>query len=390
MTNEQYDQWRHALHQRQEWRTLFSTDTPASVTLTRGGEVKDAFGSNNYLGLAGHPAIKRAAIAAIRDFGMGAGASRLLSGNVSLYERLESHLSRLKSTEGALVFSSGYLANLGALGALVEPGQIVLCDRLNHASLWDAVWKSRGICRVYPHRDVDRVRQWLKRRKSAKQAMIVTDGVFSMEGDIAPLPDLLSVANEYDAKIYLDDAHGTGLLGPKGEGTCAHFNLTSPRIIQMGTLSKALGSIGGFVATHRTIVEYFIHQAKPFVYTTALPPAALAAAIAAIEWMQNHHQARVRLWRHTRWFHGRMTALGFDLCGSETPIIPIRIGDHEKTLRFSERLWEEGCWVPAIRPPTVPKGEARLRVSLMATHTQRQIKRLADAIETVGKELRLC
>jgi 7-keto-8-aminopelargonate synthetase-like enzyme len=236
---------------------------------------------------------------------------------------------------------------------------------------------------------MEQLRKLLSNRGKIQNTLIVTDGVFSMDGDIAPLPEILSLAEEYDAFIYLDDAHATGVLGPSGRGTCDHFHLSNSRIIQMGTLSKALGGLGGFIAGSDLLVTYLINRARPFIYTTGLPPSVLAAALAALEVIEGNQSLRDQLWENKNYLSQRLGQLGFDLCGSETPIIPIRVGSSEKALLFSRRLSEEGVFIPAIRPPTVPAGTSRLRISLMATHTKEQIDSLLLLLEKIGKELRI-
>jgi len=389
MTSDEGKQALSALQADHRLRRLSSIDSATASTVVQCGRRLVNFSSNNYLGLARHPALKQAAAVAIRRFGIGAGASRLLSGNHRLYETLEAAIARFKSTPAALVFNSGYVANLGALGAWIQPGDLVFCDRLSHASLIEGARGSAGTFRIYRHNDVDHLRRLLAGRRNGRRALIVTDGVFSMDGDIAPLPALVSLADEYDAQIYLDDAHATGVLGSRGAGTCDHFNIHHPRIIQMGTFSKALGGLGGFVATDAPQIQYLINKARPLIYTTALPPAVLAAAIAALSWVEENAAPRRRLLRHAAYLRARVAAAGFAVGEGCTPILPIRIGDNERAVAFSKRLLASGFWVPAIRPPTVPVGEARLRISLTAAHTRRQIDRLVDALSTIGRALRI-
>ncbi len=362
--------------------------------IERDGRSLLLFGANDYLGLSHHPAVKAAAVSAIRKFGVGAGASRLLSGNRSLYATLESRLAQLKGTESALLFATGYMANVGALGALIGSEGLILSDRLNHASLIEGARLSKGLFRLYPHQDVDQLKKYLARRKTTQRAFILTEGVFSMEGDIAPLPDLLALAEQYDATLYLDDAHATGVLGPQGEGTCAHFNLQSPRILQMGTLSKALGSLGGFLAVDAVTVQYLINKARTFVYTTALPPPILAAALAALDVLRTDDARRLRLRENIAYFRTELQKLGFNKPGfnagaGETPIVPLYVGGSEMAQRLSQTLLEAGFYVPAIRPPTVPDGTSRLRISLMADHTRPQMDRLLLALKEAGSALGL-
>ncbi len=370
-------------------RKLVPVEGAASTTLQRDGKELLLFCSNNYLGLANHPEVKATAIAAIQSEGVGAGASRLISGNSFLYQKLERQLAFFKSTESALVFNSGYMANLSGICALAGKGDLILADRLNHASLVDGCRLSGATFRIYRHKDMAQLKKLLTRRRTDQKTLIVTDGIFSMEGDIAPLSELSALAEEYDALIYLDDAHATGVLGPEGRGTCAHFNLSNPRIIQMGTLSKALGGLGGFIAGSDLLVRYLLNKARPFIYTTALPPSILATALIALEWACKGDDLRKQLWKNTDYFRREAVRLGFDVSPSETPIVPLRIGASDKAILFSEKLMAEGIYVPAVRPPTVPAGTSRLRISLMAVHTKEQINHLLLSLKKVGRELRL-
>jgi 8-amino-7-oxononanoate synthase len=370
-------------------RALTLIDSASDTTLSIHGKTFLAFCSNNYLGLANHPALKEAAITAIQQFGVGSGASRLICGNLSLYETLENKIAALKSCEKALVFNSGYTTNIGILPAIIGEKDLVLFDRLNHASLFDGVKMSGGSLRVYRHKDMDQLQQRLSARSSHQKAIIVTDGIFSMDGDIAPLPEIVSLAEQYDAMIYLDDAHATGVLGENGKGTRAHFHLKTDRIIEMGTLSKALGGFGGFVAGSERLIQYLINKARPLIYTTALPPSVLASAIAALELIQKESILRDHLWENTNCLRQRVIEMGYDICGSETPIIPLLIGEADAAVAFSKKLMECGIYVPAIRPPTVPKGQARIRITLMATHTKEQIALLTSKLQEIGSELRV-
>jgi glycine C-acetyltransferase/8-amino-7-oxononanoate synthase len=370
-------------------RTLVAINSGQSTMLEQNGRTFIHFSSNNYLGLADHPELKSAAIRIIKEWGVGGGSSRLISGNHRLYKELETKIARFKRTESALIFSSGYIANIGSIGTLVKKNDLILADRLCHASLIEGARLSGAAFRVYHHKDTDQLGKLLRGRRSKVKTLIITDGVFSMDGDIAPLPEIARLAEEFDALIYLDDAHATGVLGPNGRGTCDHFGLSSPRIIQMGTLSKALGSLGGFIASDRLLIEYLINKAKPFIYTTALPPATLAAALAGFDLIENDPKIRERLWELASHVRIQINRMGFNTCGSETPIIPILTGQTETTLSFSQKLLEEGIYIPAIRPPTVPNRASRLRISLMATHTDEQIQFLLVTLEKIGKELRL-
>ncbi|TAK04325.1 MAG: 8-amino-7-oxononanoate synthase [Candidatus Manganitrophaceae bacterium] len=370
-------------------RNLVPIDSRQSTTLKQNGRIFLQFSSNNYLGLADHSTLKSAAIAAIQNWGVGGGSSRLVTGNSRLYVELENRIAKFKNTESALVFSSGYAANIGSIGALVQKGDIIFADRLCHASLIEGARLSGATLRVYHHKDTEQLGRLLQKRKVKDKTLIVTDGVFSMDGDITPLPEILRLAEEHNAFVYLDDAHSTGVLGPHGQGTCDHFGLINSRIIQMGTLSKALGGLGGFIASDQSLIEYLINRARPFIYTTALPPSVLATSIAALDLIGKDPSIRKQLWRHTNQVRKHLNQIGFNTCGSETPIIPIRVGKTETALDFSRKLLDEGIYIPAIRPPTVPDGTSRLRISLMASHTDEQIQFLLVTLEKIGKELRL-
>ncbi len=368
-------------------RTLISIESAQSTTITLEGKKVLLFCSNNYLGLANHPQLKNAANEAVECWGGGTGASRLISGNHSLFKQVEEKLAALKSTDSALVFNSGYTANIGAIGSLVKKGDLILADRLNHASLIDACRLSGGTFRIYRHKDMTQLQKLLACRKSGQKALIVSDGVFSMDGDIAPLPSLIDLAERYDASIYLDDAHATGVLGAHGGGTADHFQTSSERLIQMGTLSKALGGFGGFIAGDKCLISTLINTSWPFIYTTALPPSILATALTALELIEKKPGLRERLWENLRYINNAVRKLGFNTLESETPILPIKIGSSKKAMAFSKALLESGIYVSAIRPPTVPEGSARLRITLMASHTKTQIDQLLEQLAVIGRRL---
>ena len=345
--------------------------------------------SNNYLGLAEHPRIKEAAIRAIGRYGMGSGASRLISGNTALHEVLETRIAEFKKTEAALVFSTGYMANLGLLSSLLPSKGLLIADRLCHASLIDGCRLSGCRLQIYGHRNLEQLEKLLKRRPPGRPTLIVTDGVFSMDGDIAPLPELVKLSERYGATVFLDDAHATGVIGHGGRGTPDHFGMASDHVIQMGTLGKALGGFGAYIAGSRDLIHYLVNKAKPFIYTTAPPPSVMAAAIAALEVMESEPERLDQLWKNRAYYAQGLKALGLNTLGSETPIIPIFIGDSQKALRFSERLLEAGIYAPAIRPPTVPKGTSRLRTTVMATHTHKDLNYVLETIDRTARSLEI-
>jgi 8-amino-7-oxononanoate synthase len=372
------------------FRSLRSVASSQDARLTIQGHVYRNFGSNNYLGLANHPEIKAAAVEATIAYGVGAGASRLVTGTMTLHEECETALAAFKHTEAALLFNSGYTANIGLIPALIGQDGIIYADRANHASLFDGCRVSRAKLKIYRHTDVEQLDRVLANSPPRAPKLIITDGLFSMDGDLAPLPRLLELAHCHAALLLVDDAHGTGVMGPTGRGTCEHFQLAPPahpddRLIQMGTLSKALGGFGAFVAGPRSLIAYLQNRCRSFLYTTALPPAVAAAATAALAIVQREPARRARLWHHRHRCAAELTRMGYDLMGSETPILPLRVGDPARALAISDALIQRGCLVPAIRRPTVPKGTDRLRLSLMATHTDEDIDALLDALHDVGR-----
>lgn len=363
-------------------RRLRVAEGPADAELVLDGVRVVNFGSNNYLGLANHPDVVTAAVDAVRAYGAGAGASRLISGNQAPVPLLERDLAELMRSEAALVYSSGYLANLGTVPALVGEEDALVCDRLNHASLIDAARLSKAKLLVYPHADMARLEEILSgRRPEFRRILIVSDGLFSMDGDIAPLPDLLSLAERFDAQVYLDDAHATAVLGPSGGGTLDHFGLDAgDRLIRMGSLSKALGGAGGFVAGPAVLRDLLVNKARAFIFDTGIPAGVAAGARAALGVAGREPERRDRIRRISRRVRAELTDLGFAIPQGETPVIPVVLGDNGTTMRWMEALVAQGCFVPGVRPPTVPAGEGRLRISIMATHTDEQVERLVGAL----------
>jgi 8-amino-7-oxononanoate synthase len=370
-----------------QFRTIRAVEGGSGPRIGWNGRSLINFGSNNYLGLAEHPRVKAAAIRAIEREGVGAGASRLLTGDRAVHDELETALAQLKGTEAALVFTTGYQANVGVLPSLVGRGDLILADRDCHASLIDGCRASGARFRVYRRDRLDQLRTLLTRRPADGRVLIVTDSVFSMEGDLAPLPDLAALAERHDALLLVDDAHATGVLGPRGTGSSEHWNLRDRPIIQMGTLSKALGALGGFVAGPRVLIDYVLNRARTFIYTTALPAGIAAAALEAIRVLNDEPDRRERLWANTRQWRDGVRALGFDTLGSASPIIPLRIGNDSLALRVATALADDGVYAPAIRPPTVPAGTARLRTSVLATHTPDDLALALSAVERVAARL---
>lgn len=335
--------------------------------------------SNDYLGLAGHPLVKEAAIEAVRKWGAGAGASRLVSGTMEPHVMLEGRITAFKKAEAALLFNSGYNANLGVISALMDRSSEVFSDKLNHASIVDACVLSRAKARRYPSRDVNALERLLKASK-AKRKLIATDSVFSMDGTIAPLNDITGLLDKYGAMLLVDDAHSTGVLGPGGRGSLEHFSISHPAVIVMGTLGKALGSFGAFVTGGRALISLLVSKARPFIYTTALPPSVCGAAMKAFDIVENEPGLRQRLWENTARLKEGLLGLGLDTLGSETPILPVKLGAAKKAMDISDRLLERGVFIQAIRPPTVPEGTSRLRMTLSASHTAEDVDSVLSAL----------
>jgi 8-amino-7-oxononanoate synthase len=336
------------------------------------------FSSNDYLGLANHPYIINKVKKALDDYGYGSAASRLLGGGSNSHRELEERVARFKDTESALVFNSGYAANIGIIPAIAEKDDVIFSDELNHASVIDGCRLSKAKTLIYRHKDSLYLEDLIKKEK-AKKKIIITDTVFSMDGDIAPLSDIYAICKKNNAILYIDDAHGTGVLG-NGRGALSHFNISpEPSIIQMGTFSKALGSYGAFVAGSRDVIEWILNTARSFIYSTALPSCIVAVSIAALELIEKDSELIKRLWLNRTNIAECIKDIGYNIIGSETPIIPLKTGTVEDTLRISRHLFEKGIFAPAIRPPTVT--EPRIRITVTAAHTDEDIWSLISALK---------
>ncbi len=342
--------------------------------------------SNDYLGLSDDRRLADAAKAAMDAHGFGSGASRLISGSREPHVELERAIAEFKGTEAALLFGSGYMANVGVISALVGPGDVVCSDALNHASLIDGCRLSGATIQVYPHGDMGALSAKLRGARKARRRLVVTDGVFSMDGDLAPLASICSLAEAHDAWVLVDDAHGTGVIGPRGRGTAAHFGVTRQVHFHVGTFSKAFGGYGAFVAGTHTAMQYVLNHARSFIFTTAPPVAQTAAALAALHIIQSDPLRRQRLTELSKTMRVRLQDLGYSVPPGETPIIPLHVGDPEATMRLSETLLEEGVFAQGIRPPTVPPGTSRLRVTVMATHTEEDLSLALTAFDVAGKK----
>ena len=368
------------------YRRLRRVENDQGATLMLDGREVINFSSNNYLGLANHPALAAAAKEAIDRYGCGSGASRLISGNMALHEELENHLAEFKGTEAALVFNSGFQANTGILSTLTGEGDAIFSDALNHASIIDGCRLSRAKIFVYAHGDLDQLEAALKQSAEAGRKLIVTETVFSMDGDEAPLSGIVELAEKYGAMVMVDEAHATGIFGDNGSGVIAKLGLSERVAVQMGTLGKALGGFGAYVAGSGALRELLINRCRSFIFSTSLPPAIMAMAIAAIDLVQREPERREMLWRNCRVLKRGLSGLGFSLAESQSTILPLIIGDADKCMRFSERLLQKGIFAQGIRPPTVPPGTSRLRITLMATHTGEHIDRAIDAFDQVKNQ----
>ncbi|HKB69929.1 MAG TPA: pyridoxal phosphate-dependent aminotransferase family protein [Thermoanaerobaculia bacterium] len=345
-------------------------------------------GSNNYLGLTNHPKVKEAAAQAVVRYGSGCAGSRFLNGTLGIHIELEEKLARFMGKEAAVTFSTGFQVNLGAIACLVERGDFVYLDKQDHACIIDGARLSFGTTKKFAHNDASDLRR-LMDDGGHKGRLIVVDGVFSMEGDIANLPELVDVAQQFGAGIMVDDAHGLGVLGRRGRGTAEHFDLEEEVDLIMGTFSKSLASIGGFICGDAELIHFIKHRARTLIFSAAPPPASVAAASAAVDIIEKEPDRRERLWKNTRFMMDGLKSLGFDTGLSETPVIPIIVGDDVRAFGMAKRLEEEGVFVNSVVSPATPKGRALLRTSYMATHTEEHLSRALDALEKVGREFQV-
>ncbi len=344
--------------------------------------------SNNYLGFANHPRVKKAAKEAVDKYGAGAGAVRTIVGYQDLIERLEELLAEFKREEAVICFQSGLNCNIGTIQAVTAKGDLIVSDELNHASIIDGVRLSQADKAIYKHNDMaDLERILKKRRKDYANVFIITDGVFSMDGDLADLPRIVELAKEHDCLTYVDDAHGSGVLGESGRGTVDHFGLHGEIDFIVGTLSKAIGIVGGYVATKQSVKDWLLHRARPLLFSTALPPAATAATIESVKMLMESEEHTEKLWANAEHFKKSLRDLGFDIGESETPITPVMIGGEAKTMDFSKALLDEGVFVSGIVFPTVPKNKGRCRVMISAAHTRENLDKAIAAFERVGRKL---
>ncbi|MDD3191561.1 MAG: glycine C-acetyltransferase [Bacilli bacterium] len=346
--------------------------------------------SNNYLGLANHPRVKQAAIEAVEKYGAGTGSVRTIVGNQDILENLEQLLAEFKQEEAVTCFQSGLNCNIGTIQAITDKGDLILSDELNHASIIDGTKLSKADRAVYRHNDMVHLEQLLKEKRNLyQQVLIITDGVFSMDGDLAKLPEMVALAKKYNALTYVDDAHGSGVLGKSGRGTVDHFQLHGQVDFIIGTLSKAIGVIGGYVASKKIVKEWLLHRARPLLFSTALPPAAIGATIEAVKMLMESEEYTTKLWQNAAYFKAGLQALGFDIGHSQTPITPIMIGNESKTMEFSKELLKEGVFVSGIVFPTVPLGKGRCRAMISASHTKEDIDFALQAFAKAGKAIHI-
>jgi glycine C-acetyltransferase len=378
-----------ALRDQNLYKPLLVMDTPSEARITVNGKPNVInLSSNNYLGLANHPKLKAAAIRAVEEWGAGAGAVRPIIGTMRLHVELEQRLAAFKHVEAALVFQSGFTSNAGVIPTIMEDGDAILTDELNHASIIDGVRLAKAARKIYKHNDMESLEAALKETQDAKKRLIITDGVFSMDGDIAPLPDIVQLAKQYRAAVMVDDAHGSGVLGG-GRGTAFHFGVHEQIDVQLGTLSKAVGVMGGYIAGSAKLVDWLTQRARPFLFSTAQPPAVVAAILAAIDLMETDASLTDRLWENTRYWKAGLQQLGFDTGISQTPITPVMIGEEATAQQMQRELFVEGVLALAIVFPTVARGKARIRTMPSAMHQKQDFDDALAAFEKVGKRLGL-
>jgi glycine C-acetyltransferase/8-amino-7-oxononanoate synthase len=374
------------------YRSLKITESQQDREVTIKGKKYLVFCSNNYLGLAGHSKIKQAALKSLKEYGFGSVASRLISGTSLLHDKLEKEIAKFKKEEKALVFPTGYMTNLGLVTSLMNEQDLIIIDKLNHASIIDGCFQSKASLRVYPHKNTAVLEKILKQSSSKfRRILIITDTVFSMDGDIAPLTTISTLANKYNALTMVDEAHATGVIGDNQRGVLEKLKLEGKIDIVMGTLSKALGSIGGYVVGNKELIDYFINKARSFIYTTSLPPLCCAASLASLKIIQSKEGEKLKqkLWNNVKLMRKGLKQLKLNSLESETQIIPILIGDSALVLKITEQLFKRKILIPAIRFPTVPKNKSRLRLTLMATHTKKDINYFLNVMEDIKKKFKI-
>jgi glycine C-acetyltransferase len=375
------------LKQQNLYRHLRILDDEQKAHTTFDGRSVVNLSSNNYLGLTTHPKLRARARQALERFGVGSGSVRTIAGTMDIHMELERRLADFKKVESVVVFQSGFAANAGTVSAILTKEDVVISDELNHASIIDGCRLSRATIKVFPHKDVDAARRIARELPASQRKLLISDGVFSMDGDLGPLPELCRVAEETGCIMMVDDAHASGVFGKNGRGTIDHFDVHGRVDVQVGTLSKAVGVLGGYVAGNRNLIEFLYHRARPFLFSTSHPPAVAAACIAAIDVLLEEPQIIERLWENTRFFKEGLVRLGFDTGLSESPITPVIAGEGSKAMKLSDRLFQEGVFAQGIAYPTVAKDKARVRTIVTASHTREDLQFALDAFGKVGREL---
>ena len=362
-------------------------ETEQKATVVIDGHEVITLSSNNYLGLTVHPRLREAAIKAIEQYGVGSGSVRTIAGTMTLHNVLEEKLAHFKHTEASLTIQSGYATNLGVISAVMQDGDMIISDELNHASIIDGIRLCKSPRKVFPHKDMAGLRRVLEESRGANKVMVVTDGVFSMDGDIAPLPEIVALAEEYGAFVMVDDAHSSGVLGKNGRGSVSHFGLDGRVALQIGTLSKGIGALGGYVACSQDMRDFLLQRARPVLFSTSHPPSVVATCIAALDILEEDNSLVERLWENTAFFKRGLEQLGFNTGKSETPITPVIVGEGALAMKLSQRLFEDGVFAQGIVYPTVPADKCRVRTIVTAIHTREELAKALDIFERVGKEL---
>ncbi|KRE69546.1 glycine C-acetyltransferase [Paenibacillus sp. Soil750] len=370
------------------YRPISVWESGSDTWMNIGGRRVLQMSSNNYLGLTNHPDLKKAAIQAIEQYGVGSGSVRTITGTLDIHDQLEQELAAFKGTEAALVFQSGFTTNQGVM-TILGTDDVVISDELNHASIIDGIRLTKAQRRIYAHKDMDQLEAVLRECRSFAKRVVVTDGVFSMDGDIAPLPAIVELAEKYDAIVFVDDAHASGVLGRNGKGSTDHFGLNGRVHIQVGTLSKAVGAVGGYVAGDQVLKNFLIQKARPFLFSTSAPPSVAATCLAAIRVLKQSESLIGRLWSNATYFRTKVQALGFDTGASETPIVPVIVGEPAKAMLFSDLLLQQGVFAQGIVFPTVAMDKGRVRFIVTAKHTLEDLDFAIDALVIAGKKLGL-
>ena len=376
-----------ALHDQGLYRRLRILDDEQKARTSIDGRSVVNLSSNNYLGLTTHPKLRERALAATEAFGVGSGSVRTIAGTMRIHMELERKLAAFKKTEAAVVFQSGFAANAGTVSSILGRDAVIVSDELNHASIIDGARLSRATIKVFPHRDVAAARRIVSDLPRGTRTLIITDGVFSMDGDLGAVPALCDLADEFGGIMMVDDAHASGVFGRQGRGTVDHFDMHGRVDVQVGTLSKAIGALGGYVAGSRALIEFLYHRARPFLFSTSHPPAVAASCLAAIEVLEEEPQLIERLWDNTRFFRAGLQELGFNTGSSESPITPVIVGEGARAMALSDRLFEKGVFAQGIGFPTVPQGKARVRTIVTATHSRDDLQFALDAFSAVGSDL---